>query len=102
MRHVFRRRRSLLNQKRTKEPSMTRKKIASLVFQSLHSPPRQEAVARFTALRPSDLKKILLHLDQTGLAVYLLNHLAEHNLYAVLAPQLQNALKERLAKNEVR
>jgi hypothetical protein len=81
---------------------MTRKKIASLVFQSLHSPPRQEAVARFTALQPSDLKKILLHLDQTGLAVYLLNHLAEHNLYSVLAPQLQNALKERLAKNEVR
>lgn len=81
---------------------MTRKEIASLVFQALHWPPRPHAVARFAALRPADLKKVLLHLDETGLAVYLLNHLAEHSLYSVLTRQLQDALTERLEKNEAR
>lgn len=81
---------------------MTRKKIATLVFQSLHSPPRHDAVVRLAALRPSDLKRTLLYLDETGLAVYLLNHLAEHSLFSVLAPQLQDALHERLNKNHAR
>ena len=81
---------------------MTCKKIPALVFQSLHSPPREDAVLQFAALRSTDLRKVLLYLDQTGLAVYLLNHLAEHSLYSVLAPQLQHALEERLEKNQAR
>jgi hypothetical protein len=81
---------------------MTRKEIAALVFQSLHSPPRRDTVLQLAALQPTDLKKLLLRLDQTGLAVYLWNHLVEHSLYSVLAPQLQDALNERLEKNQAR
>jgi Uncharacterised nucleotidyltransferase len=81
---------------------MTRRNIAGLVFQCLHSHPQRDAVETLAALRSGDLKRLLLHLDQTGLAVYLLHHLVEHNLYSVLAPQLQAELKRRLERNQTR
>jgi Uncharacterised nucleotidyltransferase len=81
---------------------VTRKEVAALVFQSLHSPPRQDAVVQFAKLRSADVAKVLLHLDQTGLALYLLNHLLEYDLYSLLAQQLQDALNQRLEKNQAR
>ncbi len=44
----------------------------------------------------------MLHLDQTGLAIYLLNHLVEHNLYSRLAAQLQDELDQRFQRNQAR
>ncbi len=81
---------------------MTRRKIAGLVFQCLHTPPRREAVERLAILQPRDLKHLLIHLDQTGLAIYLLNHLVEHNLFSLLAPRLQDELDQRLQRNQAR
>ena len=81
---------------------MTRRKIAELVFQCLHTPPQRDAVELFARLEPRDLKRLLLHLDQTGLAGYLLHHLIEHNLYSLLTPQLQDELDGRLQENRAR
>jgi len=82
--------------------NMTRRTLATLIFQCLHTPPKCEAVARLAILQSRDLKHLLIHLDQTGLAIYLLNHLFEHNLYYLLAPQLQDELDQRLRRNQAR
>src|SRR4051794_5498778 len=84
------------------EQNMTRRTLATLIFQCLHTPPKCEAVARLAILQPRDLKHVLIHLDETGLAIYLLNHLLEHNLYYLLAPQLQDELDQRLRRNQAR
>jgi len=81
---------------------MTRRKIAGLVFQCLRTPPSGDAVEQFATLRSGDLKTLLLHLDQTGLAIYLLNHLVEHNLFSLLASRLQDELDQRLQRNQAR
>ena len=81
---------------------MTRRKIAGLLFQCLRTPPPSDAVEQFATLRSGDLKTLLLHLDQTGLAIYLLNHLVQHNLFSLLAPQLQDELDQRLQRNQAR
>jgi hypothetical protein len=81
---------------------MRRKTIAEVVFQCLQTPPRREAVLQLARLRSNDLARVLLHLDQTGLAIYLLHHLRQHHLFSAISPQLQMALNQRLGRNQFR
>jgi hypothetical protein len=76
--------------------------LRALLLSALQPAPDFSPLAALRRASPSRLARLLRWLDQSGLALYLLNQLQEHDAWAQVPARFRQALEARLTANQAR